>query len=139
MEIIGTILTVIFVIICILLIFLILIQSNRSSGMGILGGGGSQSAFGSSSADVLTKITAIMATIFIGLGLVIAYLKSQSSGLEALKEQLKKDKQQESTATIPAKDESQKEAEEPVEMPSITGEVTPLEIPEKETENPSVK
>lgn len=64
--------TVIFVILCVLLIILILLQSDKSAGMGLLGGS-SQSAFGSSTADVITKATAVMIGLFMigSLGLSI--------------------------------------------------------------------
>jgi preprotein translocase subunit SecG len=72
MGILSTALTVLFVIVCLLLILVILLQSDRSAGMGIIGGS-SQSAFGSSTADVVTKITAVLVTLFLlgALGLAI--------------------------------------------------------------------
>lgn len=63
MGIISTVLTVLFFILCLLLIIIILLQSDKSAGMGILGGS-SQTTFGSSTADVITKITAVMAGLF---------------------------------------------------------------------------
>jgi preprotein translocase subunit SecG len=73
--------TVIFVLLCIILVIVILLQSDKSAGMGILGGGSSSSAFGSSTADVITKITAVMITIFMlgSLGLAIMESSSKSS------------------------------------------------------------
>jgi preprotein translocase subunit SecG len=56
MGIIITISTVLFLILCILLNIIILLQSEKSAGMGILGGS-SQSTFGSSTADVISKAT----------------------------------------------------------------------------------
>lgn len=67
--------TVFFVIACILLILLILLQADKSGGMGILGGS-SQSAFGSSTADVVTKITAVLVAIFMLGSLGISALES---------------------------------------------------------------
>jgi protein translocase SecG subunit len=72
MGVLSTVLAVSFVILCIFLIIIILLQTDKSSGMGVLGGS-SQSAFGSSTADVITKITAVMVVLFfLGvLGLVM--------------------------------------------------------------------
>lgn len=66
---------VLFVILCVLLVIIILMQSDKSSGMGLLGGS-SQSTFGSSTADVITKITAVMVGIFLVGSLGISALES---------------------------------------------------------------
>ena len=87
MEVFQTILHVIFIINCFFLILIILLQSGRSSGMNLFGGG-SQTPFGAGSADVLTKSTGVMAAIFLVLGLFIAYLEtSQGSQVEELKQE----------------------------------------------------
>ncbi len=78
MGILLTITTVIFVILCVLLIIVILLQSDKSAGMGILGGS-SQSAFGSSTADVITKITGAMVGIFLVLAMTLAWMESRST------------------------------------------------------------
>ncbi len=75
MGILVTLSTVLFLLLSILLIILILLQSDKSAGMGILGGS-SQSAFGSSTADVITKITGVMVAIFMLGSLGLAVLKS---------------------------------------------------------------
>ena len=67
--------TVIFVVLCVLLVILILLQSDKSAGMGILGGS-SQSAFGSSTADVVTKITAYLVGFFMLISLGLASMES---------------------------------------------------------------
>ncbi len=76
MGILTSILTVLFFILCLLLIIIILLQSDKSAGMGILGGS-SQTTFGSSTADVITKITAVMTGLFmvgsLGLSAIEAY------------------------------------------------------------------
>ena len=71
-------LTILFLILCILLIIIILLQSNKSAGMGILGGS-SQSAFGSSTASVITKATAVMVFLFMVGSLGLAALESYRS------------------------------------------------------------
>lgn len=70
-----TTLTVLFIIVCVILILIILLQSDKNSGMGIIGGS-SQSTFGSSTADVITKITAVFVAIFMIGALLLAVLRS---------------------------------------------------------------
>lgn len=67
--------TVLFIILSVLLIVIILLQSDKSAGMGILGGS-SQSTFGSSTADVITKITTALVTIFMLGSLGLSILES---------------------------------------------------------------
>ena len=82
MAILTTVSVVLFVILCVLIVIIILLQSDKSAGMGILGGS-SQSAFGSSTADVITKITAVMVALFLLGSLGLSALQSnKSSSLE---------------------------------------------------------
>ena len=80
MGVFTSVLSVLFAIMCVLLIIVILLQSDKGAGMGILGGAG-QSTFGSSTADIITKITATMVVIFMlgSLGLSILESKRTSS------------------------------------------------------------
>jgi preprotein translocase subunit SecG len=87
MGIIITISTVLFLILCVLLNIVILLQSEKSAGMGILGGS-SQSAFGSSTADVISKATAVMIALFMLGSLGLAGLESARSS--SIKEELLK-------------------------------------------------
>ncbi len=87
MQILETIFIIFFIIVSILLILIVLLQSNRSAGMGMFGGG-SQSVFGSSSADVLTKMTAILAGIFLFLAISLAYIRSASGGIQDIQKEL---------------------------------------------------
>jgi preprotein translocase subunit SecG len=75
MGVLSVVLTVFFVILCILLIILVLLQGDKSSGMGLLGGS-SQSTFGSSTSDVITKITSVMVALFFILGVGLAVIES---------------------------------------------------------------
>jgi len=84
MEILSTLLTITFVVVAAILMLVILMQSSRSSGMGLFGGS-SQSAFGASSGDILTKITGYLTAIFLILALGLAYLKSKESALTTVK------------------------------------------------------
>src|SRR4030042_1117340 len=78
MGILLSISTFLFVVLCILLIIIILLQSDKSAGMGILGGS-SQSAFGSSTADVITKITTGLVAFFLLGALGLSVLGSSVS------------------------------------------------------------
>lgn len=75
MGVLSGIFTVVFFIICVLLILIILLQSDKSAGMGILGGS-SQTTFGSSTADVITKITTIFVAFFMLGSLGISIMES---------------------------------------------------------------
>lgn len=87
-----TFLTVIFVIVCIILVFLILMQSGRSSGMGIMGGG--NAAFGASTVDVITKVTGGFTVAFLVLSLTIAIIKSRSTDTDSIQEKIQQGQQQ---------------------------------------------
>ncbi|OHD63832.1 MAG: preprotein translocase subunit SecG [Spirochaetes bacterium RBG_13_51_14] len=85
MGIIIALLSVIFLILCVLLVIIILLQSDKSAGMGILGGS-SQSAFGSSTADVITKATGVMIGLFMIGSMGLSAL--ESSRVDSLKKDL---------------------------------------------------
>ena len=68
------VLLVLFLLCSVLLILLILIQKGRGAGLaGAFGGGGGQSAFGTKTADVLTKATAALTAVFFLLALVTGW------------------------------------------------------------------
>lgn len=55
-----------FMLLCVVLCFVILIQESKNAGLGAaFGGDASTSLFGTSTADVLKKITAWMAVVFL--------------------------------------------------------------------------
>ena len=59
---------------CGLLSFIILIQESKTMGLGAsFGGDAGSSVFGTSTADILKKITAWMAVIFFALSLVLSF------------------------------------------------------------------
>ena len=68
-----------FVLSCILLILLVLVQSGKGGNSMNLMGGASQTAFGSSSADILTKTTRIIALSFIGFSLLLSFLFAKNN------------------------------------------------------------
>ncbi|MCZ8158071.1 MAG: preprotein translocase subunit SecG [Leptospira sp.] len=71
---IGTILTL-FILLSLFLILLVMIQTGKGGASGMLGGStASQSVFGASTADVMTKTTRIAAILFIALSLTLSFL-----------------------------------------------------------------
>ena len=67
----STILNWLVLIIGILLIFLVLIQRGKGGGLaGAFGGAGGSSAFGSRAGDLFTRITLILASIWVALIMV---------------------------------------------------------------------
>ena len=85
MGILGIILLVFFVIVAILLILLVLIQNEEGDSLGGIFAGGSGSAFGSRSGNVLTRATTALGALFliISLGLALLNRTPGGSGVEA--------------------------------------------------------
>ena len=77
MELLTKILLGLFFLIAVGMTVLILLQRGKGSDLGAVFGGGSQSVFGSrGSANFLTRITAVLATLFFGIALSLAYIYS---------------------------------------------------------------
>jgi preprotein translocase subunit SecG len=78
-------LLVFFVIVAILLILLVLVQNEEGDSLGGIFAGGSGSAFGSRSGNVLTKATTILGALFLTLSLGMALLNRSpgTTGVEA--------------------------------------------------------
>src|SRR5688572_11925453 len=72
-----TLLSILHVIACIFLILVVLLQQGRSGGLGSAFGGASQQVFGGRGAgNLLTRLTAGFATVFMLTSIVLAYLAS---------------------------------------------------------------
>jgi preprotein translocase subunit SecG len=114
MGILTTVISVFFFILCVLLVILILLQSDKGAGMGILGGS-SQSAFGSSTADVITKATGVMVGLFMLGSVGLATL--ESSRVDSLKKELTKaaEEKKKSTVKTESKDAVKADAQKPAE------------------------
>jgi preprotein translocase subunit SecG len=84
MNIIGVVLLVVFVIVCLLIIALVLLQNEDGDGLGGLFAGGSNSAFGSRSASVLTKATYVVVTMFFVTAFFLAFINKShnDNGIE---------------------------------------------------------
>ena len=74
---IRVILLVAFIIACALLILIILVQDDGSSGMGGLLGGRGTTAFGSHSANILTRSTFVLVVLFFAFALALALLNKR--------------------------------------------------------------
>lgn len=84
MGILSGILLVFFIIVSILLILLVLIQDEEGDSLGGIFAGGSASAFGSRSGNVLTRATSVLGALFLilSLGLALANRTPGVSGVE---------------------------------------------------------
>ena len=85
MGIVGILLLVVFILTAVLLILLVLVQNEEGDSLGGIFAGGSASAFGSRSGNVLTRVTSILGALFLILSLGMALLNRGSgvSGVEA--------------------------------------------------------
>ena len=90
MGILGIVLLVFFVIVAILLILLVLAQNEEGDSLGGIFAGGSASAFGSRSGNVLTRATTVLGALFliISLGLALLNRSPGGSGVETMGRQL---------------------------------------------------
>lgn len=79
-----TFLTIIYILVCVFLIAVVLLQSGKGGGLGgAIGGGTSQQVFGGAGAgNILTRMTAICAALFMALAIVLEFMSS--SGDRAL-------------------------------------------------------
>ena len=78
MAIVTAILNILIVFTCLFLICLILIQRGKGGGLaGAFGGAGSSSAFGTKAGDVFTRVTIVVAFIWIILSMVLVVLYNQ--------------------------------------------------------------
>ncbi len=80
MGILGILLLVIFVIVSLLLIFLVVIQDEDSDSLGGIFAGGSGSAFGSRSSNVVIKITYVLGALFFVTAFTLAIINKSSIG-----------------------------------------------------------
>ena len=90
MTVLGIVLLVFFVIVAILLILLVLAQDEEGDSLGGIFAGGSGSAFGSRSGNVLTRATTVLGALFliISLGLALLNRSPAGAGVEAAGRQL---------------------------------------------------
>ena len=80
MGILGIFLLVIFVISCILLILMVIIQDSDSDSLGGVFAGGSGSAFGSRSTNVVIRFTYVLGALFFVCAFSLALINKSSVG-----------------------------------------------------------
>jgi preprotein translocase subunit SecG len=76
----AILLLVIFVIVCLLLIFLVIIQDEDNDSLGGVFAGGSGSAFGSRSSNVVIRITYVLGALFFVAAFSMALINKSSTG-----------------------------------------------------------
>jgi preprotein translocase subunit SecG len=93
MGVLSVVLLTLFIIAAILLILLVLVQNEEGDSLGGLFAGGSSSAFGSRSGNVLTRATSILGAIFLALsfGLALINRTPDGAGVESAGRQLATD------------------------------------------------
>jgi preprotein translocase subunit SecG len=80
MGILGIFLLVVFIIACILLIFMVIIQDSDSDSLGGVFAGGSGSAFGSRSTNVVIRFTYVLGALFFVCAFALALINKSSIG-----------------------------------------------------------
>jgi preprotein translocase subunit SecG len=122
----GTILLVVYITAAISMIVLILLQRSEGGALGIGGGGGGGLVSGRGAANLLTRITAILATIFfaaaIGLG-VLSHRTPPSSAVVG------------GPAKAPAEESTP--ASEPAPMEQAPSSLPALKLPKLKPETPA--
>ncbi|GHV90011.1 hypothetical protein AGMMS50268_05140 [Spirochaetia bacterium] len=93
MGVLSIVLLVFFVITAILLVLLVLVQNEEGDSLGGIFAGGSSSAFGSRSGNVLTKATTVLGALFLVLSLSLALINRTpgDSGVESAGRRLSTD------------------------------------------------
>jgi len=77
-----TILTIVHIVVAVFMIGVVLLQAGKGSGMGALGGGASQAAFGASSGmTFMGKLTAGAAAVFMLTSMSLAYMSSNTTSI----------------------------------------------------------
>lgn len=85
----ASVLIVIHVLTAVAIIALVLMQQGKGADMGAAFGGGSQTLFGArGSANFLSRITALLATVFFVTSLTLAYLHGQSTQPQSVTDQV---------------------------------------------------
>ncbi|GMO35362.1 MAG: preprotein translocase subunit SecG [Termitinemataceae bacterium] len=85
MGILNTVILVLFIIVAFLLVLMVLIQNEEGDSLGGVFSGGSTSAFGSRSGNILSKTASVLGGIFLVLSFSLAMLNRSPSdtGVEA--------------------------------------------------------
>ncbi len=97
MAVLDTLLKIIHVFVCLMLMFVVLLQQGRGGGLGAaFGGGAASQVFGGRGAgNILTRATAIAATVFMLTSVALAYRSSSQDRALAARIELEKMKKAE--------------------------------------------
>jgi len=118
-----TLLSVLYAIASILLIVVVLIQAGKGAGMGLFGGGGSNTTFGARGGNILTRITTILGIIFFGIAIIFAiYEPNKKSRIEKHKKFMKEQKQKHKIYYVEKKYKTKKSSD-------TTGETSGVKAP----------
>jgi preprotein translocase subunit SecG len=118
------VLLVVQVLITLALIIVVLIQRSDSDGFGLSGGSGNNLLSGRASASTITRVTAILAALFMANALLLGVLASRShsgSIVEAIEEQ---QAEEGAVPNVPAADAVE-------EKPAPTTKAAPAKVKEK--------
>jgi len=114
MGILTIVLLVFFIIVAILLVLLVLIQNDEGGGIGGMFGGGSNTAFGSRSGNVLTRATTILGSLFLIISLGLALISRTQGGRGVIDEAINIQSQESSSSYLDAlKNPPSEESTEP--------------------------
>lgn len=140
MQVLFSVLLVVFLLVCVFMVGLILIQRGRGGGLaGAFGGAGGNTAFGSKTGDVLTWATSIVFFIFLSMAVALNYVTAsidKANRARPAEQQMPADTLEgKPAATTPPADPlstppAQPPATPPAESPANTGETpgsTPVE------------
>ncbi|MDZ7289235.1 MAG: preprotein translocase subunit SecG [candidate division KSB1 bacterium] len=94
----------IFVVICILQVITILLQSSKGGGLaGAFGGGGMGAMFGGrGAATFLSKVTAVLATLFMVIALILGLMSSRGGQSQGLVERERQTRASSPAAILPS-------------------------------------
>ncbi len=113
------------------LIIVVLLQNDKSGGLGILGGGASQTGFGNRKAEPIVRITQILGALFMIGSFALAFVISKpfDSGIDDKNTQIEENTTEGNTTTQPEGEVTTQPESETTKQPE--GEVTTQ--PESET------
>ena len=112
MNVVISIVTVLYLINAALLVIAILLQSGKGGGItGAFGGGGAaDSAFGAQVGSPLRKVTAVMATFFLAVALALAIITPKQKALEGDKPAVTQEDSDKQSGDLKEKPADSKEA-----------------------------
>jgi preprotein translocase subunit SecG len=119
-----TLTVIIHIIVCVALIMIVLLQTGKGANMGAAFGGSSQTVFGSGgAATFLTKLTTIVAVIFMVTSLFLAFLHGPRTSTSVVGNTSESAPKSSAPAQIPTK--------APAAIPSAVPPAAPVQPPAK--------